>query len=89
MLCIILRYWTLIIFYLGVHGALLRDIKTDLKDKGRSNTSNSQGAISGSIKLWDTDKLEQFEQNFDPIIVREIDQKLNILQTKPLMLSNH
>ena len=65
-----------------VHSALLLDIKTDLKVKGNSSPSNSQGAISESIKLWDTDKSEQFEQNFDPIIVREIDQKLNILQNK-------
>ena len=67
-----------------VHSALLLDIKTDLKVKGNSSPSNSQGAISESIKLWDTDKSEQFEQNFDPIIVREIDQKLNILQNKTI-----
>ena len=60
------------------------DIKTDLKVKGNSSPGNSQGAISESIKLWDTDKSEQFEQNFDPIIVREIDQKLNILQNKTI-----
>ena len=86
MLYIILRYWNLIIFLSDVHSALLLDIKTDLKVKGNSNPSNSQGAISESIKLWDTYKSEQFKQSFDPIIVREIDKEFKIFcKTKPLM----
>ena len=67
-----------------VHSAVLLDIKTDLKVKGNSNPSNSQGAISESIKLLDTDKSEQFKQSFDPVIVREIDQRLNILRNETI-----
>ena len=67
-----------------VHSPLSLDIKTDLAAKEHSNTRYNQRPISENIKLWDTDKSEQFERNFDPLLVREIDQKINTLQNKSI-----
>ena len=69
-----------------MHSPLSLDFKTELAAKEHSNPWFSQPPNSENIKLWDTFKSELFEWNLDPLLVKEIDQKINTLQNKSIDL---